>query len=394
MYVANKKIKILYGLEAADAGALKHLTYLVTHLDKDLFDVSVILSPKRSGRVNIDIDKMQNHGATVIRLPMERSIHVIKDILALYHIYVHVFKNNYDIVHAHSSKAGVLFRVAAWLNGGSVTLYTPHCFYFQSKTGFTRKFFSWIERLMSKITTRLIVSNNERFSAIHNDIAPPEKIININNAISFDDYHQKTKPDDIKRKFKIPSENIIIGAIGRLTEQKDWVTYIQTAYETIKEHQNITFLIVGEGELQNDLKQLINKLDLENHILITGHIDDISEVYSIIDIFVSTSLWEGLPYVILEAMWFKKPIIASNLGYAGVLYNKENSLLVKHGSPHEIAAAIIELLNDKELIKEMGEKSHQLINSHFRFENFIKLHEQLYKLLTNRPFKSNKTANT
>lgn len=377
----------MYGLEAADAGALKHLIYLVTHLDKDLFEIAVILSPRKSNRVDAEIEKMRNHGATVITLPMQRSIHVIKDITALYRIYKHLSKHRYDIVHAHSSKAGVLFRTAAWLKGGVATLYTPHCFYFQSKTGLSRKFFSWIEQLMSSMTTRLVISQNERLSTIDNHIAPAQKMININNAINPQDYHLKANPEEIKRKFKIPLTNVVIGAIGRLTEQKDWVTYIRAAHEVIKKHQNLTFLMVGDGELQNELKQLINELELENHVLTTGYIDDISEVYSMMDIFISTSLWEGLPYVILEAMWFKKPIIASNLGYEGVLYHTENSLLVKHGSPHEIAAAIMTLLNDQELMKKMGEKSHQLIQSHFRFEDFISQHEQVYRLLSNRPIK-------
>lgn len=382
MCSANKKINILYGLEAADAGALKHLVYLVTHLDNALFKITVILSPRKSNKLDDEIQNMRNHGATVITLPMQRSIHLLKDPLALYRIYAHLSKNHYDIVHAHSSKAGVLFRVASWLKGGSVTLYTPHCFYFQSKKGLARQFFCWIERLMSSITNGLMISQNEKFSTISNHIASAEKIIPINNAIDTNDYRLDGNPTEIKGKFKIPLQNIVIGAIGRLTAQKDWVTYLHAAHEAIKKHPNLTFLIVGDGELQDDLQQLIHQLQLQKHVMVTGYISNISEVYLMIDIFVITSLWEGLPYVLLEAMWFKKPIIASDVGYDGVLYHQENSLLVKHGSPYEIATAITTLLNNEELMQNMGEKGHQLIHTHFKFEHFIQQHQQWYQSLT------------
>lgn len=384
MCSANKKINILYGLEAADAGALKHLVYLVTHLDKALFEITVILSPRKSNKLDEELQAMRSHGAKVITLPMQRSIHPLKDPLALYRIYTHLSKNHYDIVHAHSSKAGVLFRVAAWLKGSSIILYTPHCFYFQSKTGLARQFFSWIERLMNRITTRLIISQNERLSTISNHIAPAEKIIAVNNAIDTNDYRLDGNPAEIKSKFNIPLQNIVIGAIGRLTAQKDWVTYIHAAHQAVKKHPNLTFLIVGDGELQDDLQQLIHQLQLQNHVLVTGYISNISEVYSMIDIFVSTSLWEGLPYVLLEAMWFKKPIIASNLGYDGVLYHNENSLLVKYGSPYEFATAITTLLSNEELMKKIGETGHQFIHAHFKFEHFVQHHQLWYQSLTKR----------
>ena len=135
-------------------------------------------------------------------------------------------------------------------------------------------------------------------------------------------------------------------------------------------------LFSQQGSLQTRINTASD--NIEEKVIITGHLEEISDIYSIIDIFVSTSLWEGLPYVILEAMWFKKPIIASDLGYEGVVYNNENGILVKLGDHHILAKTIINLLKDKALIKEMGEKGHLLINTHFRFESFIKQHEQLY----------------
>ena len=375
----DKKIKLLYGLEAAAGGALKHLTYLVTHLDKEVFEVTVILSAKRPDTKRSEIEKMKQGGTRVIELAMERKFSPLKDLSALYKIVRHLSRNSYDIVHAHSSKAGFLFRVAAWLKGRASIVYTPHCFYFQSKTGPAKAFYQWVEQLLGRITAYLIVSNNEKEYALQYRIASPEKIMNINNAIDFGEYYPRGQSALIRKKLGIPDESIVIGSIGRLTEQKDLVTYIYTAREVIKECDHVVFLLVGEGELREVLQNLIHELQLEDKVLITGHYEEIGDVFPVIDIFVSTSLWEGMPYVILEAMWFKKPVVASNLGYKGLLYDKENAFLVKAGDHIGFAEIIKHLLKDEQLTKEIGEKGYVLVNKDFNFDSFIRQHENLYK---------------
>lgn len=380
----ENKISILYGLEAAAGGALKHLSYLVTHLDKACFEVTVILSPNRPDCKQIEIEKLQRSGIRIIQMGMVRAFSPFKDLLAIYKLFRLMRKSNYDIIHAHSSKAGFIFRIAAWLKGGAPVIYTPHCFYFQSKTGVAKIFYCWVEKLLGFITSYLVVSNDEKDHALQYNIVPANKIININNAIKFNEYCFRQRKDTIRHKLKIPDDSIVIGSISRLTEQKDLVTYIHAAKEVTRDQSNVVFLIVGEGELHNRLQQLIHDLQLQDKVLITGHYNDISDIFPIIDIFVSTSLWEGLPYVMLEAMWFKKPIVASNLGYKGLVYNEENGFLVKAGDYKVFADNIKRLLKNRDLIKQMGEKGHLLVNKHFNFENFIRQHENFYKRIVRR----------
>ena len=128
-------------MEAADGGALKHLVYLVSNLDCKRFNITVILSDKRSSKISQDIEKMRGKGATVHLIPMERSINWWKDLQSFLLIFIHLFENRYDVVHAHSSKAGVLFRLAALVRRVPTVIYTPHCFYFQSKVGIKRLFY-------------------------------------------------------------------------------------------------------------------------------------------------------------------------------------------------------------------------------------------------------------
>lgn len=375
----NRKISILYGLEAAGGGALKHLTYLVTHLDKETFDITVILSPNRPDRIDSEIEKLRQSGARFMEMSMRRQFNLFKDLFLIYRIYRHLRRNRYDIIHAHSSKAGFTFRLAAWLNGSASAVYTPHCFYFQGKKGIRRWFYSRVEQWLAKITSYLVVSNNEREYALQYGIATEEKLITINNAIDFIEYDSRAQSEQIRKKFGIAEDSIVIGSVGRLTEQKDLVTYIYAAREVVKEHGNVIFLVAGDGELKEELQNLIAALHLQSKVLIIGHYGNISDIYAVIDIFVSTSLWEGMPYVILEAMWFKKPVVASDLGYKGLLHDKENGFLVKAGDYTGFAEIIKILLRNNNLMREMGEKGHSLVNTHFNFASFIRQHESFYK---------------
>lgn len=364
---------------------MKHLTYLVTHLDKETFDITVILSPNRPDRIDSEIEKLKQSGARIMEMSMRRQFNLFKDLFLIYRIYRHLRRNRYDIIHAHSSKAGFTFRLAAWLSGSASVVYTPHCFYFQGKKGIRRWFYSRVERWLAGITSYLVVSNNERDYALQYGIATEEKLITINNAIDFIEYDSRAQSEQIRKKFGIAEDSIVIGSVGRLTEQKDLVTYIYAAREVVKEHSNVVFLVAGDGELKEELQSLIAALHLQSKVLIIGHYSNISDIYAVIDIFVSTSLWEGMPYVILEAMWFKKPVVASDLGYKGLLHDKENGFLVKAGDYTGFAEIIKILLRNNNLMREMGEKGHSLVNTHFNFTSFIRQHESFYKHIAGQP---------
>ncbi|GGB24191.1 glycosyltransferase family 4 protein [Puia dinghuensis] len=375
----RKKIHILYGLEAADSGALKHLTYLATNLDQTIFEITVILSTRRSTEYAYrHIMQMRRSKIRVIVIPMERNIHFGKDIVSFWAIFSHLVQNQYDIVHAHSSKAGVLFRVAAWMARVPAIFYTPHCFYFQGKSGIKRAVYSAIERWMGAITDHIVVSNNERDAAMNYNIAGSEKLLNINNAIDFEEYKSCRRKEILKRAMGLQENALVVGAVGRLVEQKDWLTYIYAAKDTIARFPEAVFLIVGEGELREYLQDTIDFLGMTDKIIITGYYAEIAEIYSVIDIYVSTSLWEGLPYVLLEAMWFRKPVVATDLGYSDLIQERENGFLVTRKDYSLIAKRIGQLIQDQALRQRMGEKGHQRVSRLFTFQKFVRSHEKAY----------------
>ena len=376
-----RKIKILYGLEAVGGGALKHLAYLVTHLDNERFDITIILSSKRNEDSNIDTEKIRNSGAKIFYHSIHRKISIINDFICVAKLVAIIKKERFDIIHAHSSKAGGIFRIAAYITGNKNVLYTPHCFYFQGLCGIKRKLFITIEKILSKITTYIIVSEGEMKETINNKIISKKHTLNINNAIDFKEYIHAIANKETLKKYGIPEEKFIIGAIGRLAPQKDWETFIFAAKQVLKIYPETIFIITGDGELRNEVKKLIFTLGLEKSIILTGYVEEIHKIFGIMDVFVSTSLWEGLPYVILEAMKYKKPIISTDTGNEGAISHEKSGFITPVKDYKTIAQKICELINDKQKTIHMGLEGNEILTKKYSFELFIKKHEELYQKL-------------
>jgi glycosyltransferase involved in cell wall biosynthesis len=375
------KSKILYGLEASGGGALKHLIYLVTKLNNKRFDITVILSNKRQENIDSEIWKMRYYGANVILMPIKRNIH-IGDFIIIIKLFFHIRNHKYDIVHAHSSKAGSLFRIAAWLNNVPKIYYTPHCFYFQGKQGLKKWFFVVLEKMFGWITTGVIVSDGEKQEMLKYNLVPGKKIININNAIDFNEYNLCKEIKETKENLAIKDNDFIVGAIGRLAYQKDWKTYIYAANEVLKKYPNVVFLIIGTGELYSEIKKMIKDLHLEKKVSLTGYIKDIYKIYGIIDVYVNTSLWEGLPYVFLEAMKYKIPIVATDTGNETAILHEESGFISPIKDYKAIADKIIMLIENKKMAFQMGLKGNELLTEKYSFELFIQQHEMFYENIT------------
>lgn len=372
-----RRIKILFGLEAGDAGALKHLVSLACGLDKIRFSITVILSTARSSRIFKEIDRMKMAGVNVLLFPMDKRIHITKDILLVLKLRAHLKEHKYDIVHAHSSKAGLTFRLAARIAKIDTIIYTPHCFYFQSKSGVRRWFFSLAEKLLGIITTQLVVSCNEKDWALKHNLVSSDKLTVINNAINNNDYQSNVSVQNIKKRLDIEDSHCIVGAVGRLCKQKDWTTFIYAAHQILLQDKNVIFIIAGDGELSIQLDNLITKLNIKQNVLLLGYVEEISNLYQIFDLFVSTSLWEGLPYTLLEAMYFNLPIVASDIGYGDVLVDNYNAVLFTPTDYKQLAVKIIKLIKNKSVRERIGQKSYQTFGN-FKFSTFIEEHEKLY----------------
>ena len=383
----DEQIRILEIIEATTAGTKKHVLSLVKALDRTQFSVAVACPRVRShayGDTSF-VEELENVGAIAVSLvEMRRNIHPLSDAKALVALYRVIKEGRYHIVHAHSSKAGVLGRLAARWAGTPVILYTPHGFAFRGvRSRLIRWAYVQIERLCGLWTDRIIcVSPTEREEALRNRIAPQDKLVVIENGLALGEFVLPLDPLAKKRQLGLESHGPIVGTVGRLSWGKGLGCFLEAAARVSTAYPNVQFLIVGDGEARKDLELLAKNLRISPQTVFAGFRPDSLGILTLMDLFVLPSPHEAMPYTVLEAMASEKPVIAiEGTGAQDAVQQGETGLLVPPQDPEALAAAIMALLRDEARSQAMGLAGREVVESRFTLAQMIRRTEGLYTTL-------------
>ena len=293
-----------------------------------------------------------------------REVNPKKDMLALFEL-LKVFKkykDSADIIHLHSSKAGFLGRLAARMLGiENRVIYTSHGVSFLRKDipNIKLKQFIFFEKLAYKLGGKVIACSKSEAEEFRKVGINAEYIYNgvpiVRNHCS-----SKKKPD-----------KLIIGTVGRISYQKNPILFNKIA-ERFIQNGKVQFVWIGDGEFKHMLTS--------KNIFITGWLNrkEVLNRLADIDIYLSTSLWEGLPLSVLQAMALKKPLILSNcVGNRDLVENNINGFLCENLNCFEVN--IKKLIQNKGLRKNFGENSYKIFSGNFSLERMIEKYKSLYK---------------
>jgi glycosyltransferase involved in cell wall biosynthesis len=370
-----KKKRLLYALESAGGGTLKHVTCLATRLNRDEFDITVVLPNEvYEADTQAAVVFMRQKGICVDTVFMPGYVS-LKDVRALFEICFYLRKKRFDIVHAHSSKAGALFRMAAFFMQVPVMVYTPHCFYFQTCTGYKRRFYMWIERILAKRTHALVVSGTEWSILKQARIHPVTKAVIIDNAIDPDNYI-RMNCRQARSTWNIPDSHRIVIGVGRMVKQKNWNRFIETARMVLQHDRNVTFIIAGEGPFRNSLTKQIDRYGISDQVRICGHVDSVEPLYSMADVFVATSLWEGLPYTYLEALHFNIPMLVTYTDGMEYFAGKTGIVCLPQNDTYRLSEEILKIISDRFVPDKRNDTENP-----FPFKRFVEQHRDLYRRL-------------
>jgi glycosyltransferase involved in cell wall biosynthesis len=375
------KIKILYIITKLElGGAQKQLLELIRNLDKDKYTIFLF-----TAREGILIKDAESIPCLKIKksIFLERPINPLRDIFALIEIYLFIRKIKPQIVHTHSSKAGILGRLASRFAKVKIIIHTVHGWSFNDyQFWLLRWFFIGLERLTAQFTTRLIVvSHYDRDKGLRNKIGTEDKYVLIHYGINYEDFD--IEPDlNLKKELKIDQRDLVVGMIACFKPQKGIFDFIKSAYRVAQEFPQVKFLLVGDGILRPKIEKLIIRFKIEDKFILTGWRRDIPKILSIMDIFVLTSLWEGLPIVVLEAKASKKPVVATDTGgIREIIKNLNDGFLVNRGKIEEIAQRIILLLKDKRMREKIKETTKFSLDHRFSLSQMLKDTDGLYNQL-------------
>jgi glycosyltransferase involved in cell wall biosynthesis len=377
---SNSKIKICHIITRLELGGAQQVTLdTLRYLDKDIFEKFLITNPD-DFLVN---DAKSMEGLKIYFIPeLIREIKPYKDIVAFYKIYRVLRKIKPDIVHTHSSKAGILGRIAARKAGVPVVLHTYHGFSFHDfQNAVTKSLYIWIERIAAKFGTHFYaVSKANIEKGVKNKIFMAESCMLTRDAIHTSVF--KTADSDsskAREDLGIPNEAKIVGMIACFKPQKSPEDFIYIAKLVLKGRDDIRFILVGDGILRNKLERLIKALDLEGYVILTGWREDIPNLIKSFDCFVLTSLHEGLPMVIPQAISAKVPVIASSVdGTCDIIEDGVNGFLVEPKDIDGFYRKILKVLSDHDFAKMLSEKAYSKIDE-FDIHEMVKRQSDFYK---------------
>ncbi len=364
-------------------GAQDYLITTVQNLDQNKFDI-FILGRMEGERIET-LDKLKNvHCINVSAL--SREISPLKDLRVIFQIYWLLKRFKITMVHTHSSKAGVVGRIAARLAGVKIIVHTIHGFAFHDfMTRSRRKTFIFLERSMARITDALLlVSKKEKEIASELKIIPKKYLETIYNGVDYLPFADSTDNGKLKNALKIRAGDFVIGFSGRFSQQKALHILVESFSIINKEFPNTKLLLVGDGILKNELIEQAKNLNVIENILMTGFKDNVAPYYKIMDVFVMTSLWEGLSRCLAEAMYAKLPVIATDVGgTADAVINGKTGWLVKPNDVMEVVKAMREAIISPDLRIRMGENGFNFARSTFDLKNSSKQISNLYIKLLN-----------
>ena len=378
----KSKIKILHVITHLPIGGAQDNTlYTVELLDKEKYDISLCCN--LDGELVERAKKIED--VKLFDIPfLCREVSPYSDIRAFLSLYKLFKKEDFTIIHTHSSKAGLLARLAAVLNKTPIVIHTIHGFAFNDFMNiFKKNFFIYLEKLLAKWTDVLItVSNLNKKKIIDLNIAQENKIKNIYSGIDLSLFTNK-KNDDFRKELNLQNNHLLLGSVGRLSDQKDPITMIEAFGIISKPFPNAHLVLVGDGELKGKILEKIDQLKLDGKVHLTGNKNNPWSVYHSMDLFIMSSIYEGLGRSITEALSCGVPVVCTDVeGVPEIVRDNITGILVPPKDANKLADGIIRTLNDMEPAKKMAEEGRRFVKDNFDVNKMVNDIDSLYNTLT------------
>lgn len=364
-------------------GAQLSTLNILLNLPRDKYNISIITSAH--GMLEPEFRGMKK-AMTFFSRFLVRPINPLSDILAFIDIFLIYRSNKYDLVHTHSSKAGIIGRWAARLANIPTIIHTVHGWPFNDyQPSILRRFYIFLERITASVTTKIIcVSKRDIDIALRYKIAPREKLTLIRYGIPLRKFREsKTDIQLKKRELGIANNDPVIGMISCLKPQKSPADYVRAAIEIYKEMPAVNFLMVGDGVLKSQCKRILDAATLDGRFIFAGWRRDVSEILDVLDVVVLTSKWEGMPISIIEALSKGRVVVATDAGGTSELVKDGvTGYIVEPGSYRQVAKKVLNVLNDRQLFQSVKNRAYSSIDDSFDVSRMVNEIDNLYQRLT------------
>jgi len=387
-----RRLRIIHVITRLILGGAQENTLLtVEGLGRDpRYQVSLVAGPP-IGPEGSMIDRARANGVDLVIIPeMRREVHPGRDLATFLKLLACFRRERPDIVHTHSSKAGILGRMAARCAGVPVILHTIHGMAFhRHQAGAANALYILLERLAARWSDRIIsVADAMTEQAVAAGVAPRRKFVTIRSGMEIEPFLAETDARErVRREFGMAADALVIGKIARLFELKGHEDVLNAAPAVLSRFPNARLFFVGNGILRDELEEQARRLGIRDRVTFAGlvHPSRIPDMIKAMDLVVHASLREGLARVLPQALLSGCPVISYDVdGAREVVIDGETGYLVPPQSVEELTGAMIRALSDLEGARAMAAEGRRRFADDFRAETMVRSIAELGEELVRR----------
>ena len=384
-----KRVKLAHLIaRMGTGGAEENTSYTIRGLDKAKYEIDLIVG-----------DEFGNHYERIFQKEKIKVIQISRfignlnfwyDITLFINLIKIFYRNRYDIVHTHGTKAGIIGRIAAKITGVPIIIHGLHG---SALDAFSSKWlnilFLYLERLAGSFTdAHISVSTILSQNYLKQKIGKAERYYTVRSGMELSNFFQDNEPgiEAIRKEFSIGPDDFVIGNISRLELLKGHSLLLR-AFKILREQEKdksrrIILMIIGDGEEKDNIYQDIKKLGLEKSVILKGYRNDIPNILATIDLLVHTSFREGLPRVLVQAAATGIPMVAFNVdGIPEIIRDGYNGFLVEPKNINQLVEKITIYLRKPELLKMHGDNSKKVVKNRWTIEGVVKGTDKIYSKL-------------
>ena len=347
----NERIRVAHVITRMIVGGAQETVLLAAALaDTSAFEPIIVCGSETGSEGSLH-EEVRRRGVELVVVPeLVREVDPRADALVIPALARLFRQRDVHVVHTNSSKAGVVGRIAARRAGVKSVVHTVHGwpFHDHQRRGMVRVW-KELERRCAPLADRLVVvADADRRKGLAAGIGRPEQYVTVRSGLELQDYDPtRAQRGEVRRELGLPLDVPVVGTVSRLSPQKDPITLIE-AFSTLRQqHPTARLLLVGDGPLAGDVTARVDALGLTDAVVMTGLRHDVPRLLQAMDVFLSCSLWEGLPRTIIAAMATGVPVVATPAdGVRDVIRDHETGRVFPMERPEIAAWATGHLLKD------------------------------------------------
>lgn len=386
----RRKIKILHIITRMDhGGSADDTVRIIKGVPPEKYESSLLCGSLEQLSETELRELKSSCSSFTIEPSLKRDPKPLSDLRALFRLRRFILNGDYDIVHTHTSKAGIIGRLAARLAGRPVTVHSTHGHVFYGYFGKLKtSLFVFLEKHIATITDRVFcLTEMEIEDHLTLNIGTRGLFSCVYSGVPLEQYATPANPrEQTREKLGLPPAALVIGAVARIDPVKG-IRHIVEAFKLLHaENPNAHLLLAGDGEDRPELEKLSREYGISDRLHFLGHRTDIADLLHAMDIFALPSLNEGYGKAIVEAFCAGLPVVATRVGgIPALIKDGETGILVPPADPAALANAISRLLNDPALRQQLSAASLRRVSDDLSVEAMIRRHDEIYtELLQSR----------